>query len=257
MQTRLIMESKPKIFIVSAHAENQPKFKRPALLTKAFVLKISLALASVLGIAGILSHERFDAKTATRATVNVNAVVYENGKGILVKSIGARISADGLIVTNFQNVGDIRNVWVQNPVGRTMDAAIVATDSGTGLALLKTEGRDLPFVRLAGAGALSHGATVHAIVGDGGLNFSCQSGMVVGLTSPTGKHRLQTDIPFQPSRNGSPLFDGRGQLVGLISASFAESHSSAVPVSSAQELLEKYFSENEVTTRKEAVLNNK
>ncbi len=261
------METRPKVFIVSAHAAAEQNLASTARRLKSFYRKILLALALLLGVAGILSHQRFDAKTAIRAAVKVNAVVYENGRGTLVKSIGTLLSADGIVVTNFCNVGNLRYVWVQNSVGQTTDATIVAADPGTGLALLKIEGNNLPFVRLGEPGSVKVGATVHAIGSGAGLDFYSATGSVAGLDAPISAlhqtHFIQTDISLSPDCVGNPLFDQRGNLVG-IGASIgkaAEDCSFAIPIDLVHDLLDKYFSAeksgNEVTTKSEAVLNTK
>ena len=257
------MEARPKVFIVSAHAAAKQHLISTARRIKSFYFKILVALALLLGVGGALSYQRFDSKTAIRAAVKVNAVVYENGRGTLVKTTGALLSADGIIVTNFRNVDNARYVWVQNSVGQTADATVVTADSSAGIALLKIEGHDLPFVRLGNSGSLGIGDIVHAVGSNGGLDFLCQSGNVAGLNPQVDEHLFQTDIPFSPGCGGGPLFDGRGKLVGIAAAESAVSGGqiSAVPVSLVRQLLEKYFSAeksgDEVTNKSEAVLNNK
>lgn len=260
------METKPKVFIVSAHAEAPKELKSAAHWARPFYLKILLALILLLGFAGVLTYPRFDPDTAIRSTIKINTVVYENGQGTLVKSIGVLLSADGIIVTSFRNVDDARYVWVQNSVGQTADATVVAADSSTDLALLKIEGRNFSFVRLGNPGSLKTGETVHAIGSSGGLDFSCATGTVVGLNrqiSQTQQHLIQTDMPLSANCGGGPLFDRHGKIVGVSTAMWAapEGGSFAVPVNLVHDLLEKYFSAeksgDEVTIKPEAVLNNK
>jgi len=261
------METRPKVFIVSAHAAAEQNLISTARRLKSFYLKILLVLALLLGVAGVLSYQRFDPQTAIRAAVKVNAVVYENGRGTLVKSTGTLLSADGIIVTNFRNVGNARYVWVQNSVGQTTDATVVAADPGTGLVLLKIESRNLPFVRLGESGSLKAGATVHTVGSSTGLDFSCTTGIVVGLDEPSGDvnqmRLIQTNISLRPDCTGNPLFDQRGKLVGVGApiGKAAEDCSFAVPIDLVHDLLEKYFSsekpDSEVTSKPEAVLNNK
>lgn len=265
------METKPKVFIVSAHAEAPKELKSAAHWTRPFYLKILLALTLLLGFAGVLTYPRFDPDTAIRSTIKINTVVYENGQGTLVKSIGVLLSADGIIVTSFRNVDDARYVWVQNSVGQTADATVIAADSSSDLALLKIEGRDLSFVRLGEPGSIKVGESVHTVGSSGGLDFSCTTGTVVALSEPIGsistirhdEHLIQTDLPLNSDCSGGPLFDQRGELVGINSGLWtaSEGHSFAVPVALVRDLLEKYFSDKksggEVTSKSEAVLNNK
>lgn len=261
------METRPKVFIVSAHAETKEDPKGTIRWTRALYLKIVLASALLLGVVGILLYPRFDPKTAIRATVKVNAVVYENGQGALVKSIGTLLSADGIIVTHFHNVGNAQRVWVQNSVGQTVDATVVAADSSAGIALLKMEGRDLPFARLGSPGSLSNGATVHAVSCAGNFDFSCTTGIVVSPDRQIeAQHLIQTDIPLTAECSGAALFDWRGRLVGINAATLTppgdfEGNSFAVPVGLVRDLMENYFSsekpENEVTSKSEAVLNGR
>jgi serine protease Do len=144
---------------------------------------------------------------------------------------------------------------------------VVATDPGTGLALLKMESNNLPFVQLGKPGSVKVGATVHTIGSGAGLDFSSATGSVVSLDAPIGAlhqtHFIRIDISLSPDCAGNPLFDQRGNLVG-INASIgkaAEDCSFAIPIDLAHDLLEKYFSteksDNEVTSKSEAVLNTK
>ncbi|NKB88109.1 MAG: PDZ domain-containing protein [Acidobacteria bacterium] len=148
---------------------------------------------------------------------------------------GVLISADGYILTNAHVIAelDIRDremdlataVQVTLQDDRLYDAEIVGADLGTDIALLKINGRRLPFAELGDSDALRVGEWVMAI----GAPFGLQNTVSAGIVSAIGRANLagmitpyqdfvQTDAAINPGNSGGPLVNLRGEIIGINTA---------------------------------------
>jgi serine protease Do len=164
---------------------------------------------------------------------------------------GFLISPDGHLVTNDHVIQGETQVTVtlfeQTPSGldrRPVEGAkIVATNAYADLALLKieTEGKDLPFVRLSAGDSPRVGETVFAIGNPRGLERSVSEGILSTLRRPfDGLTYLQTTAQINPGNSGGPLFDLRGNVIGVTNMKFlfSEGLSFAIPVERVKWFLE-------------------
>jgi serine protease Do len=155
---------------------------------------------------------------------------------------GFIVSDDGYILTNNHVIDDADEIVVRMVDRREFDAEVVGTDERSDLALLKVDAQDLPVVTMAGDNSLKVGEWVLAIGSPFGLDYSVSSGIVSAIGRSirdvgggTYVPFIQTDVAINPGNSGGPLFNMRGEVVGINSQIYSPSGGSvglsfAIPV---------------------------
>jgi len=156
---------------------------------------------------------------------------------------------DGFIVTNNHVVENARQVIVRLSDRQEFDAEVIGTDPRSDLAVLKIEANDLPFLALADSEDVRVGQWVLAIGSPFSLDFSVTAGIVsaLGRSLPTESGDnyvpfIQTDVAINPGNSGGPLFNLRGEVIGVNSQIFTRSGGSiglsfAIPASVVQNVV--------------------
>ena len=163
------------------------------------------------------------------------------------QSIGSGfvIEASGYIVTNAHIVSRTQEIVVRLADRRELDARLVGYDPASDIALLKVEATGLAAVRIARPQALRPGEWVAAIGSPFGLERSVTAGIVsaVGRVLPEAGvvPFIQTDVAVNPGNSGGPLFNLRGEVVGVNSGFYTETGgytgvSFAIPIDVAMEV---------------------
>src|SRR6185503_5881 len=103
---------------------------------------------------------------------------------------------------------------------REFDGKVVGRDAKLDLAVLKLEGaRDLPVAALGSSAALKVGEPVIAVGNPFGLGHTVTIGIVSGKERALGlgpyDDFIQTDASINPGNSGGPLFNARGEVVGI------------------------------------------
>jgi serine protease Do len=143
------------------------------------------------------------------------------------QSVGSGFIIDptGYIVTNNHVVGRSIEVRVTLADGRDFPAQVIGQDELTDVALLKIEAKDLPKVTIGDPEKLKVGEWVVAI----GKPFGLESTITAGIVSAKGRDLpqenlvpfIQTDAAVNPGNSGGPLFNLRGEVVGINSMIFS------------------------------------
>ncbi len=132
---------------------------------------------------------------------------------------GFLISADGYVLTNAHVVDQAREVTVRTVDRREYRARVIGADSRTDVAVLKIEGKHLPHVRLGNPAGLRAGEWVIAIGSPFGLENSVTAGIVSAIARPLQGDAytpfIQTDVAVNPGNSGGPLFNLRGEVIGI------------------------------------------
>jgi len=132
---------------------------------------------------------------------------------------GFIISPDGVILTNAHVVKDAKEVVVKLTDRREFHAKVLGADPQTDVAVIKIEAKNLPVVRVGDVNALSVGDWVLAIGSPYGLENTATAGIVSAkgrsLPDDTSVPFIQTDVAVNPGNSGGPLFNDRGQVVGI------------------------------------------
>jgi serine protease Do len=132
---------------------------------------------------------------------------------------GFIISPDGYIVTNAHVVDDANEVTVRLSDKREFVAKVIGSDARTDVSLLKVDATDLPRVAIGDPDKLRVGEWVVAI----GKPFGLENTMTAGIVSAKGRDLpqenlvpfIQTDVAINPGNSGGPLFNMKGEVVGI------------------------------------------
>ncbi|MBL8201664.1 MAG: DegQ family serine endoprotease [Chromatiales bacterium] len=155
---------------------------------------------------------------------------------------GFIISADGEILTNAHVVDGADEIMVKLADNSEKPAKLIGLDKASDVALLKIDAKDLPVVRLGDSSSLEVGDWVLAIGSPFGLEHTATQGIVsaVGRSLPDGNYVpfIQTDVAVNPGNSGGPLFNIKGEVVGINSQIYSRSGgymglSFAIPVNTA------------------------
>ncbi len=138
---------------------------------------------------------------------------------------GFIVSADGIILTNAHVVQDAKEVTVKLTDRREYKAKVLGSDPQTDVAVLKIDARNLPTVKVGDVNQLQVGEWVLAIGSPYGLENTATAGIVSAkgrsLPDDTSVPFIQTDVAVNPGNSGGPLFNDRGEVVGINSRSTA------------------------------------
>ncbi|MDP2786908.1 MAG: DegQ family serine endoprotease [Pseudomonadota bacterium] len=160
---------------------------------------------------------------------------------------GFLISADGYILTNTHVVDDVDEVVVKLNDKREFRAKVIGIDARTDIALIKINADNLPRVGIGDPNKLRVGEWVLAI----GAPFGFENSATAGIVSAKGRSLpqenyvpfIQTDVAVNPGNSGGPLFNLRGEVVGVNSQIISRSGgymglSFAIPIDVAMDVAE-------------------
>ncbi len=152
---------------------------------------------------------------------------------------GFILSADGYILTNAHVVDEASEVSVKLTDKREFKAKVIGTDKRTDVALIKIDATGLPKVTIGDPDKLKVGEWVAAI----GKPFGLENTITAGIVSAKGRELpnenlvsfIQTDVPINPGNSGGPLFNLKGEVVGVNSMIYSRSGGSiglafAIPI---------------------------
>jgi serine protease Do len=137
---------------------------------------------------------------------------------------GFVIDPRGYILTNNHVVEGAFNIRVKFDDGRTLEGEVLGTDPLTDVALIKLKSTpsNLPFVKLGDSDAIRVGDWVVAIGNPFGLASSVSTGILSAKAREIGATQyddfLQTDAAINPGNSGGPLFNLRGEVIGINTA---------------------------------------
>jgi serine protease Do len=169
---------------------------------------------------------------------------------------GFIISADGYLLTNAHVVDAADEITVKLTDKRELKAKVIGADKRTDIALLKIDAAGLPVVRLGDPSKLKVGEWVIAI----GSPFGFENSVTAGIVSAKGRSLpqenfvpfIQTDVAVNPGNSGGPLFNLRGEVVGINSQIYSRTGgfmglSFAIPIDVAQDIANQLKTTGKVT----------
>jgi len=146
------------------------------------------------------------------------APVFGAGSGFIV-------SPDGVILTNAHVVQGADEVTVKLQDRREFRAKVLGSDPRTDVAVLKIDAKGLPVAPIGKSQSLLVGEWVLAI----GSPYGLESTVTAGVVSATGRSIsdanvpfIQTDVAVNPGNSGGPLFNTRGEVVGINSQIYSQ-----------------------------------
>jgi serine protease Do len=132
---------------------------------------------------------------------------------------GFIVNSDGIILTNAHVVLDAKEVTVKLTDRREFKAKVLGSDPQTDVAVIKIDAKNLPTVKVGDVGQLQVGEWVLAIGSPYGLENTATAGIVSAkgrsLPDDTSVPFIQTDVAVNPGNSGGPLFNDRGEVVGI------------------------------------------
>jgi len=170
---------------------------------------------------------------------------------------GFIVSPDGYILTNAHVVNGASTVTVKTTDRREYNAKVIGVDERTDVAVIKIDAKNLPTVRLGDASKLKPGEWVIAI----GSPFGFENSVTAGVVSATSRSMpgeanytpfIQTDVAVNPGNSGGPLFNLKGEVVGINSQIYSRTGgymglSFAVPIDVASNVKEQLIANGKVT----------
>ena len=185
--------------------------------------------------------ERFGQMQQNGKPEQAEREVYSLGSGVIV-------DASGYIITNNHVIDDAEEVTVTLSDDSKYKAKIIGRDKKTDLALLKVESKKpLPYVTMGDSDAMRVGDWVIAIGNPFGLGGSVTQGIISArqrsINAGPFDDFLQTDAPINRGNSGGPLFNLKGEVIGINTAIFSPSGGSigigfAIPTALAKPVLE-------------------
>ena len=169
-------------------------------------------------------------------TCDSTAVIGGQSIQTTVTGSGFLLSEDGYVVTNYHVVAEAATITVVTQDAETHEAALVGRDTTADMALLKVEGEHFQPVTLGSSTELAIGDMVVAI---GNPLSALEATQTVGYIS--GKNRevstdnnvvnmLQTDAAINSGNSGGPLFNMRGEVVGITTAKYSGTSASGASI---------------------------
>ncbi len=213
---------------------------------------------------GTYMYTRDLVKAVQDSIVYIEVFQKYRGKSQLAGSAsGIIISSNGYIVTNNHVVEDMDSYTVkvnntETGESKTYDAELIGTDSDTDLAVIKIEANNLPVAILGDSDKLSLGDDVIAIGNPLGLENSVSKGIVSGLNrqisdSKRGLSSIQTDAPINSGNSGGALFNGYGEVVGVVNekyvSDYAENVGFAITINEAKDVIDDLIAKGYVSGR--------
>ena len=169
---------------------------------------------------------------------------------------GFIISGDGYILTNAHVIDAAEEVTVRLTDKREFKAKVIGADKRTDVALIKIDATGLPTVRFGDPAKLKVGEWVVAI----GSPFGFDNTVTAGIVSAKGRSLpqenfvpfIQTDVAVNPGNSGGPLFNLRGEVVGINSQIYSRTGgfmglSFAIPIDVANDIAQQLRTAGKVT----------
>lgn len=190
---------------------------------------------SVVSIIGKASDEHGDASS--------DEYDLAHGTGVIIRS-------NGWIVTNAHVVDGLDNPLVVTSDGNTYNITKTYSDPISDIALIKINAKSLKPATFAKGSKTSVGETVIAIGTP--VTFALRNTATVGVISGLNReveeanYRLiQTDAAINPGNSGGPLFNLKGEVIGINSMKYTEigidNTGFSIPVDTVQYVIDQYF----------------
>ena len=178
----------------------------------------------------------------------------QNGRGqqpipdkqVSATGSGFIVTTDGYILTNAHVVKDADEVMVKLNDKREFKAKVIGIDLRTDVAVLKVNATSLPKVSIGNPDTIRVGEWVAAI----GAPFGLENTMTVGIVSAKGRALpqenfvpfIQTDVAINPGNSGGPLFNLKGEVIGINSQIYSRTGgymglSFAIPINVAMDVM--------------------
>ncbi len=237
--------------------------------TNGFADIVEVLLPAVVNISTSQKVEEPDSESVDKIFKNLpQGSIFDGFRDLLenhtprereISSLGSGfiISKNGYIVTNQHVIDKADKVTINLHNSKSFEAKVVGVDKKTDLALLKINAKeDLPYVKMGDSSQSRIGEWVIAVGNPFGLGGSVSVGIISAhgrdISSAKFDDFIQTDAAINKGNSGGPLFNIKGEVIGIATAIFSPSGGNvgigfATPTSIAKPVIELLQNEGEVT----------
>lgn len=168
---------------------------------------------------------------------------------------GFFITRDGYMLTNHHVVAGADKITVTLNDRTELDAVLVGSDERSDVAVLKISGNQFPALPIGDSNSIKVGEPVLAIGSPFGFDYSASAGIVSAksrsFSRETSVPFIQTDVALNPGNSGGPLFNQKGEVVGINSRIFSGTGgymglSFSIPIDAAMDIYEQLKTNGEV-----------
>jgi len=199
-------------------------------------------VASVVAAQAVPSRKDIPAiaKAANGAIVSI--IMSDKDGQPIAQGTGFLISKDGRIVTNYHVIETGNSAIVKLPDGIFFAVdGVLAFDKSRDVAVIKAHGENFRTLTLGNSDRLQVGEEVVAIGNPLSLESTVSNGIVSGIRTveEEGGKFLQVTAPISPGSSGGPLFNMKGEVVGITTLYLkgGENLNFAIPINDAKRLL--------------------
>ena len=198
----------------------------------------SLSQIGTVPAEGLTPAQVYARNVDSVVAISCDARVTMNGQSMeaTVTGSGFILTEDGYIVTNYHVVEDAASVTVTTQDDEEFSATVIGHDSTADMALLKVDAEGLQAVTLGSSSELIIGDMVVAIGNPlGTLNATQTVGYISGINRQISSENnyttmLQTDAAINSGNSGGPLFNMKGEVVGITTAKYSGTSSSGATI---------------------------
>ncbi len=169
---------------------------------------------------------------------------------------GFILEEDGLVVTNAHVIEKADEITVHLADRRELTAELVGKDDRSDVAVLRIKAKDLPAVKIGDVSELKVGQWVMAVGSPFGFDYTATQGIIssIGRNLPNDHLTpfIQTDAAVNPGNSGGPLFNTKGEVIGINSQIYTSTGnyagvSFAIPIDLAMEVVEQLKTDGKVS----------
>lgn len=177
---------------------------------------------------------------------------------------GVIISTDGYIITNNHVVENAESIQVTTYDGKSYDAELIGADAKADIAVIKINADNLTAATIGDSSKIAAGDTA-VVIGNplGTLGGSVTSGIISATSreiviSGESMELIQTNATINSGNSGGGLYDGNGNLIGIVNAKDSGTTSSgtviegigfAIPINTAMDVATQLIENGKVTDR--------
>lgn len=168
---------------------------------------------------------------------------------------GFFVTTDGYMLTNHHVVEGADKITVTLNDRTELDATLVGSDERSDVAVLKVVGSAFPALPIGDSNLLKVGEPVLAIGSPFGFDYSASAGIVSAksrsISRETSVPFIQTDVALNPGNSGGPLFNQKGEVIGINSRIFSGTGgymglSFSIPMNAAMDIYKQLKDNGEV-----------
>lgn len=175
---------------------------------------------------------------------------------------GVIFSADGYILTSTSVVPeDGKDIKVTLPSGKEYLAKLVGSEKRNNVTLIKIEGENLPYAKLGNSSTVGVGQLAFTVANPyDSIKNDYQPAFSMGVVSAIYRLRgdgdytgvvIETDAALNAGSDGGPLFDPKGEVIGILNLSYSYSRwlGTAVPIDQIKFILDDLKTNKEVNPK--------